>query len=623
MKVMHNRHKIFFGVLTVFLFLVFAPHVKASADDDLRGWAWSERVGWISFNCSNLDTCPPGGINYGVDFSLTGAITGWAWSENVGWICFGGTCGGTAPSGSAASASINLANGQMRGWGRIVGLGSLGWISLSCEDLGTCGTADYRVTADLTDGTVSGWSWNGNLDGSGIGWMDWKFALVQVRETVCDNGLDDDNDGSADCLDADCDGMQGGLVGGAPVTCEYGNETDINCTDIFNNDADTYTDCADQTQCWHVAPYCPATETNCSDGLDNDADDGRGNWDNDVLSGRDCNDYDCAGNPACPSTEVSCVDGIDNDLDWLIDCVDPDCVGECTSTCSTNPARRCRTDADCAIPPPAGICVVQPWLQTKFRNLYSREGISSSNPPPSGAYNATYCLLAGSGVVSNFISDPLFGCGTPPPTEVYNFPNVANKYATTLGKIDVTGVLNGNYGRVIEKTGTELSGSTVLGGEILYWNGDMHVGSGGFEIRAGVGSQSGAGTIVVVGDLTIDGPITYRSESVSKVKNLASVGFLVLKRSDGSGGNVIINGSVQNVVGAFYVEGRFETGVSANPLTVKGLAVAREFRWGRTYADRTRGSEEVIYDGRAAINPPPGFSDVSKSLPVLRQGISE
>lgn len=625
---MHNRRILIFSVVFFAIFLFAGKSAKAAATDDMFGWTWSDRIGWVSLNCTNLATCPPAGIDYGVDFSVAGAITGWAWSENIGWICFGSTCGGVAPDGQPTAASVSMISGQMRGWAQIVNLGSRGWISLSCVDLGTCGVINYRVTVNFAASTVSGWSWNGNADGSGIGWMDWQYAKITLRELICDNGIDDDGDTLIDCLDSDCDGRQGGVIDGNPVYCQFGQESGLNnCTDRFNNDADLYTDCEDQTSCWHNLAFgCSATETSCVDNIDNDNDDGDGNWDANSLTGRDCFDYDCAGNPACPATETSCVDGIDNDLDRAIDCADTDCAGECTSFCSLNPARRCRVDADCVIPPPNdGICLVQPWLQTRFHNLYSSERIEAGFLPPSGGYNATYCLISGVGVVSNFLSDPLFGCGTPPPSEQFTFPKESNQYATDLGKIDVDGVLNGNYGKIVTVTASPISGSTNLGGRVYVVNGDLHLGNppAGLEFRAGVGSESGAGTYIIRGDLYIDADTSYVAEPVSRVKNFASAGFLVLKRNDGTGGNVYVNGNVQNAVGAFYVEGLFDTGVSANPLTVRGLIVAHEFSWQRTYADRTRGSEEIIYDGRAAVNPPPGFADVSKSLPSIRQGIAQ
>ncbi len=56
------------------------------------------------------------------------------------------------------------------------------------------------------------------------------------------------------------------------------------------------------------------TERVCDDGIDNDEDEGV-----------DCNDADCANDPAClPDPEV-CNDGIDNDGDEAVDCLDADC----------------------------------------------------------------------------------------------------------------------------------------------------------------------------------------------------------------------------------------------------------------------------------------------------------
>ncbi len=607
--------------LTMVAGFLIAQNVSAAGTDDLRGWTWSERAGWSSLNCINLDSCPPNGADYGVDFDGAGVVTGWAWSENIGWICFGTTCGGTSPDGSSSSASISFISGIMRGWARVWSLGDRGWISLNCIDLGTCGTVDYKVAVDFASGAVSGWSWNGNSDGTGIGWMNWSYAAILLRENDCDNGLDDDTDGLADCADSDCDGAQGGAVGGNPVYCQFGSESGAaNCNDNFNNDADLYTDCEDQSACWHNPGFgCAAVETSCNDADDNDNDDGSGNWDASSVTGRNCLDYDCAGNPACPATETSCVDGIDNDLDGATDCVDsPDCDDECSSYCSLDPGRRCRDDSDCAAPP-AGVCVVQPWLQTKFHNLYTRGAISALSPPPGSQYNATYCLLAGSGMISNFVSDPNFGCAAPPPAEVFNFPKTANRYATNLGRLDVAGILSGNYGTVKVIPGAELGGSLTLGGDVLYSGNNLKTGA--LEFRAGVGGASGAGTIVVVGDLLITGNIAYRIESANKIKNLSSAGFVALKRPDGTGGNIIVDSGVTDLVGAFYAEGRFDTGAGANALSVSGLVVAREFSWRRTFADRVRGSEQIIYDGRATANPPPGFNDVAKSLPVIKQGI--
>lgn len=99
-----------------------------------------------------------------------------------------------------------------------------------------------------------------------------KSTSVGSRESICDDGQDNDGDGLIDCDDPDC-------------------EDDPACL--------------------------PDTETICDDGIDNDRD---------GLT--DCDDPDCDGDPAClPETETICDDGLDNDGDGLTDCADPDCQG--------------------------------------------------------------------------------------------------------------------------------------------------------------------------------------------------------------------------------------------------------------------------------------------------------
>jgi|GEM_PF-1348355 len=59
--------------------------VYSQANGDIRGWAWSDQYGWISF--SSADTTST--IAYQVAIATgTGDFSGWAWSENLGWISF-------------------------------------------------------------------------------------------------------------------------------------------------------------------------------------------------------------------------------------------------------------------------------------------------------------------------------------------------------------------------------------------------------------------------------------------------------------------------------------------------------------------------------------------------------
>lgn len=56
----------------------------------MSGWAWSENIGWISFNSTDdQDPSTPGiqpaTSNYGVNKNADGTLAGYAWSSNIGW----------------------------------------------------------------------------------------------------------------------------------------------------------------------------------------------------------------------------------------------------------------------------------------------------------------------------------------------------------------------------------------------------------------------------------------------------------------------------------------------------------------------------------------------------------
>jgi hypothetical protein len=130
--------------------------VRAGAGDIISGYAWSSNIGWISFNCDNApSTC--GSVDYGVNIdSTTGNFSGYAWSSNVGWIDF-------APAGPYPKVPSNQANYStttraLTGWAKILTLGADGWLKFDNAAVGA-------------DGLFTGWMWNANDTGSGIGWV--------------------------------------------------------------------------------------------------------------------------------------------------------------------------------------------------------------------------------------------------------------------------------------------------------------------------------------------------------------------------------------------------------------------------------------------------------------------
>ena len=113
------------------------------------------------------------------------------------------------------------------------------------------------------------------------------------------------------------------FVGGVPVYTSGGGiptpTIELQCTDLIDNDLDTFVDCAD-SDCFSN-PICDVVspELICNDLIDNDSD-----------TFVDCADSDCVGDPVCVvvGPELICNDLIDNDSDTFVDCADSDCAAD-------------------------------------------------------------------------------------------------------------------------------------------------------------------------------------------------------------------------------------------------------------------------------------------------------
>ncbi|MBI5544296.1 MAG: hypothetical protein HY901_10430 [Deltaproteobacteria bacterium] len=173
-------------------------------------------------------------------------------------------------------------------------------------------------------------------------------------ELHCTDGLDNDRDQLADCADSDCDGHDCGAPGagtfcaagacldcatapdrascGPSCYCFDGEKHEMDCTDGVDNDRNGVTDCVD--------PDCEGYQSlvegwRCSNGVRAEVLCGDG-LDNDGDGATDCLDSDC------PCPEI-CHSGEDEDSDGLTDCADPDCEGV---RCSQDPLEACH----------AGVC---------------------------------------------------------------------------------------------------------------------------------------------------------------------------------------------------------------------------------------------------------------------------
>jgi hypothetical protein len=130
----------------------------AAVSDNMHGWLWADGIGWIGVNSDDVPPaqCPGGACgSFGVRVNpATRQLSGWAWAGNAGWVCFGSSCtaamcandpgdpnGATGtPTGAAPTASLDAGSGvvQARGWAKFCALKSKGWISMNCQDIGSC-----------------------------------------------------------------------------------------------------------------------------------------------------------------------------------------------------------------------------------------------------------------------------------------------------------------------------------------------------------------------------------------------------------------------------------------------------------------------------------------------------
>ena len=143
--------------------------VQAGTDENVYGWAWSENIGWISFN----NTTGEGSTNYGVNIEPDGVFSGYAWSENIGWISFNQAELSGCPS-APCRAEVNLSNYEVSGWARALAYGDGwdGWISLR--------GSGYGIKINGTE--FEGWAWGDNV----VGWISFNCNNSETP-TACSN----------------------------------------------------------------------------------------------------------------------------------------------------------------------------------------------------------------------------------------------------------------------------------------------------------------------------------------------------------------------------------------------------------------------------------------------------
>ena len=181
-KKIHNIFLVFavFLVISVLFYLAFftdgIKQAKAGVSQNISGWAWGDNFGWISFNCTDTDTC--GSVNYGVNTAINGDMSGYAWSDNVGWMTFNESDLAGCPSGACKA---KLSGNNLQGWARALSYGDGwdGWVSLNGPGYGIV----------LNGNNFEGFAWDASdISGQAIGsgWINFNpsFGGVTVTPTT-------------------------------------------------------------------------------------------------------------------------------------------------------------------------------------------------------------------------------------------------------------------------------------------------------------------------------------------------------------------------------------------------------------------------------------------------------
>ncbi|MEK7535784.1 MAG: hypothetical protein AAB590_02085, partial [Patescibacteria group bacterium] len=303
----------------------------------VEGYAWSSGLGWVSFNCTNSNSCSTS--NYGVNLDrTTGALSGYAWNSSVGWISFNSSDVSGCPVGPCAPKVVG---NNLTGWAKVlsgnVSQGWEGWIHLS--------GSNYGVNFDGIKFTGYSWSYQESSPVVGY-WISWNptkgpgvFSESQTSITtgnVSGGGgssvvVDSDTCNQSTCTFSYAENTTVNLVAMAGPGYFFKNWTGANaneCSSLTSRFCNNILLSSDKTikaefrtaNCPDDGPgACPA----CNDRIDNDLDSKR-----DYPADPEC--LNLNGTSELSAVGPACDDCIDNDgdgkIDWLND-----------SGCSDNP----------------------------------------------------------------------------------------------------------------------------------------------------------------------------------------------------------------------------------------------------------------------------------------------
>ncbi len=251
-----------------------------------------------------------------------------------------------------------------------------------------------------------------------------------------------------------------------------------------------------------------------------------------------------------------------------------------------------------------------PYFSVERGSIYAEDAITGTEYIRPGAYNARFLIKSG-GDITNMLSSMGNQVGIMEDIEQYGFLGLeaeTGKYSNTLGTVDITGLSQSKIDTE-NKYGSDISNQITnnINDKVIVLDGDETVGINEF---------SGSGVIIVEGNLTITGDITYEDSSINKLSDIHSLVWIVE-------GDVNIEEDVELISGTFIILGDFNSCSNSSTclkqLVVKGSVIADAFNLTRSFT--AGAAEKFVNDGRLQVNPPAGLVDFSKALPRFSSDI--
>ena len=152
----------------------------------------------------------------------------------------------------------------------------------------------------VAEGPFTNPNCNDGLDNDCNGSTDASDPNCAIPTEICDDGVDNNGNGQVDCQDPDCANVtfgacntaNSGVCADGTLTCDGSLPTPV---------------CNQDQSAGNEGPYGDAS---CSDGIDND-----------------CNSLTDAADPNCQIGSENCNNNVDDNNDGLVDCADPLCEG--------------------------------------------------------------------------------------------------------------------------------------------------------------------------------------------------------------------------------------------------------------------------------------------------------